>query len=175
MTRQKKSIFIKSAIWNFQVKIHKDSERCFSSCHECRIKKKLSTVTLSTFLVLAVCRTRVIDFVIDLAHRRVSVAQYRALKVWFSIPHRDSEVFLCYTLVTRRKTSFSIFFTEIKTYHLSFYLSYIKLLVIRTNQRAAWSHIYTCNVCLIIQKIFKSLFIHFVWSISITRKAIIGR
>ena len=119
MTRQKKSIFIKSAIWNFQVKIHKDSERCFSSCHECRIKKKLSTVTLSTILVLAVCGTRVIDFVIDLAHRRVSVAQYRALKVWFSIPHRDSEVFLCYTLVTRRKTSFSIFFTEIKTYHLS--------------------------------------------------------
>ena len=161
MTRQKKSIFIKSAIWNFQVKIHKDSERCFSSCHEC--------------LVLAVCGTRVIDFVIDLAHRRVSVAQYRALKVWFSIPHRDSEVFLCYTLVTRRKTSFSIFFTEIKTYHLSFYLSYIKLLVIRTNQRAAWSHIYTCNVCLMIQKIFKSLFIHLVWSISITRKAIIRR
>ena len=142
MTRQKKSIFIKSAIWNFQVKIHKDSERCFSSCHECRIKKKLSTVMLSTILVLAVCGTRVIDFVIDLAHRRVSVAQYRALKVWFSIPHRDSEVFLCYTLVTRRKTSFSIFFTEIKTYHLSFYLSYIKLLVIRTNQRAACSHIY---------------------------------
>ena len=31
-----------------------------------------------------------------------------ALKVWSSIPHGDSEVFLCPTLVTRRKTSFSI-------------------------------------------------------------------
>ena len=30
------------------------------------------------------------------------------LKVWGSIPHGDSELFLCPTLVTRRKTSFSI-------------------------------------------------------------------
>ena len=31
-----------------------------------------------------------------------------ALKVWGSIPHGNSEFFLCPTLVTRRKTSFSI-------------------------------------------------------------------
>ena len=58
---------------------------------------------------------------------------------------------------------------------LLFHLPYIKLLVIRTNKRAARSHIYTCNVCLIVQRIFKSHFINLVWSISITRKAIIGR
>ena len=32
----------------------------------------------------------------------------RKPKVWRSIPHRDSEFFLCPTLVTRRKTSFSV-------------------------------------------------------------------
>ena len=44
-----------------------------------------------------------INFVIDLAHRGVSVAQ------WLEpIPHGDSEFFLYSTLVTRRKTSFSM-------------------------------------------------------------------
>ena len=43
------------------------------------------------------------NFVIDLAHRGVSVAQW--LK---SIPHGDSEFILYSTLVTRRKTSFSM-------------------------------------------------------------------
>ena len=43
------------------------------------------------------------NFVIDLAHRGVSVAQ------WLEpIPHGDSEFFLYSTLVTRRKTSFSM-------------------------------------------------------------------
>ena len=51
------------------------------------------------------CRT---NFVIDLAHRRVSVAHWysigaRNLKVCGSIPHRYSEFFLCPTLVTSRK------------------------------------------------------------------------
>ena len=44
-----------------------------------------------------------INFVIDLAHRGVSVAQ------WLEpIPHGHSEFFLYSTLVTRRKTSFSM-------------------------------------------------------------------
>ena len=43
------------------------------------------------------------NFVKDLAHRGVSVAQ------WLEpIPHGDSEFFLYSTLVTRRKTSFSM-------------------------------------------------------------------
>ena len=100
-------------------------------------------MTLSTFPVLAVCRTRVIDFVIDLAHRRVSVAQYRALKVWFSIPHRDSEVFLCYTLVTRRKTSFSISLLRSKL-TISLILFIVHKVASHQNQpkRSMWSYIY---------------------------------
>ena len=43
------------------------------------------------------------NFVKDLPHRGVSVAQ------WLEpIPHGDSEFFLYSTLVTRRKTSFSM-------------------------------------------------------------------
>ena len=53
------------------------------------------------------------NFVLDLVHRRVSVAQWKSirarnLKVWGSIPHGDSEFCLCRTLGTGRKTSFSI-------------------------------------------------------------------
>ena len=53
------------------------------------------------------------NFVIDLAHRGVSVARWQSIeaqnpKVWGSILHRDSEFFLCPTLVTRRRTSFCI-------------------------------------------------------------------
>ena len=53
------------------------------------------------------------NFVIDLAHRGVSVARWQSIeaqnpKVWGSILHRDSEFFLCPTLMTRRRTSFCI-------------------------------------------------------------------
>ena len=44
------------------------------------------------------------------------------LKVWASIPHRDSEFFICSTLVMRWKNIFLYFFTKLKTYHLLFYL-----------------------------------------------------
>ena len=44
------------------------------------------------------------NFVIDLAHRGVSVAQWLEC----GCPHGDSEFFLYSTLVTRRKTSFSM-------------------------------------------------------------------
>ena len=49
----------------------------------------------------------------DLAQRRVSMAQWKSIgarnpKVWRSILHGDSECFLCSTLETRQKTSFSI-------------------------------------------------------------------
>ena len=49
-----------------------------------------------------------------LAHHRVSVAKCSNPKVWGSIPHGDSEFFLCTTLVTRRKTSFSIYLPSSK-------------------------------------------------------------
>ena len=53
------------------------------------------------------------NFVIDLIHHRVSVAQWQSIrarnpKVWGAIPHGDSEFFLCPTLITRQKPSFSI-------------------------------------------------------------------
>ena len=108
MTRQKKMRIYKVCHLKFLVKIHKDRVRCFSSFHEHEIKKKKDGTDA--------CH---MSFVIDHAHRRVFVAQWRSIgarnqKVWGSIPHGNSEVFLCPTLVTRRKTPFSIFFTEIK-------------------------------------------------------------
>ena len=39
------------------------------------------------------------------------------------LSHGDSEFFLCPTLVTRRKDIFLYFFTELKTYHLSYSIS----------------------------------------------------
>ena len=65
------------------------------------------------------------NFVIDLAHRGVSVAQW--------LEHRSAEsegvrldsswrlFFRCPTLVTRRKNIFLHFFTELKTYYLSYF------------------------------------------------------
>ena len=54
------------------------------------------------------------NFVIDLAHRGVSVAQRWSIgawipKVWGSILHGDSECFLCPKLVTRQKKHLSLF------------------------------------------------------------------
>ena len=46
----------------------------------------------------------------------------RAPKVWFSIPHGDLEVFLFPTLVTRQKSILLYFFTELKPYHLSYFI-----------------------------------------------------
>ena len=48
-------------------------------------------------------------------------------KVWGLISHGDSELFLCPTLVTRRKKILLYFFTELKTYHLSFLLTNMTL------------------------------------------------
>ena len=61
--------------------------------------------------------------IIDLVHRRVSVARWWSIgarnpKILGSVPHGDSEFFLHLTLVTRRKSIFLYFFTELKTYHL---------------------------------------------------------
>ena len=39
------------------------------------------------------------------------------------LSHGDSEFFLCPTLVTRRKNIFLYFFTELKTYHLTYSIS----------------------------------------------------
>ena len=39
------------------------------------------------------------------------------------LSHGDSEFFVCPTLVTRRKDIFLYFFTELKTYHLSYSIS----------------------------------------------------
>ena len=60
------------------------------------------------------------NFVIDLAHRGVPVAQWSSIgvwsqKVWGSIPYGDSEYFLCPTLVTRRKNIFLYFFGSVCT------------------------------------------------------------
>ena len=53
------------------------------------------------------------NFVIDLTHCRVSVAQWQSIrvqnpKVSSSIPHGDSEFFLCPMLTSRQKPSFFI-------------------------------------------------------------------
>ena len=69
------------------------------------------------------------NFVIDLAHLRVSVAQWKNivaqnLRVWGSIPGGDSEVYLCHTLVTRPENIFLYFFTELK--NLPFLLIYLQ-------------------------------------------------
>ena len=65
------------------------------------------------------------NFVIDLAHRRVfcgSVVEHRSAEsegLRFDSSW-DSEFFHCPTLVTRRKDIFLYFSTELKTYHLSY-------------------------------------------------------
>ena len=71
-------------------------------------------MTLSTLLILAVCRTRVIYELgtgpfspESLCGSVVENSGARIPKCWGSIPHGDFEFFLCTTLVTRRKTSLS--------------------------------------------------------------------
>ena len=69
-------------------------------------------MTLLTLLIQAVWRTRV-NFMMSLSHHWVSLAQRESIRawnlnVWGLIPHRDSDILLCPTLVTRRKTYFSI-------------------------------------------------------------------
>ena len=70
----------------------------------------LSTnIVLSTLLIQGSMQDAFhMNFVTDLAHRGVSVAQWLSIgarnpKVWGSIPHGNWEFFLCPTLVTRRK------------------------------------------------------------------------
>ena len=78
----------------------------------------LTNMTLSRLLMLAVCRTCYMNFEIDLAHHRVSVAQQQSMgarnpKVWGSIPHGDLEflshardkrkdAFLCHYILLQR-------------------------------------------------------------------------
>ena len=155
MTRQKKMRIYKVCHLKFLVKIHKDRERCFSSFHEHGIKKKKDGTDA--------CH---MSFVIDHAHRRVFVAQWRSIgarnpKVWGSIPHGNSEVFLCPTLVTRRKTPFSISLLKSNLPSLLFYLPYKKMPITRTNQRAVRSHIHAM-FCFMVQRIFKTHFIQLV-------------
>ena len=71
----------------------------------------------------------------DLAQRRVSVAQWKSIgarnpKVGGSILHGDSECFLCSTLETRQKNIVLHFFTELKTYHLSYSIHIIVVHVV---------------------------------------------
>ena len=70
----------------------------------------LSTnIVLSTLLIQGSMQDAChMNFVTDLAHRGVSVAQWLSIgarnpMVWGSIPHGNWEFFLCPTLVTRRK------------------------------------------------------------------------
>ena len=43
--------------------------------------------------------------------------------VWGSIPHGNSEFFLCPTSVTRRKNILLYFFTKLNTYHISYFIN----------------------------------------------------
>ena len=72
-------------------------ERCFSSCHERGTKKKIMSPYEFFYKV-------------------------HLTSVWGSIPHGNSEFFPCPTLVTRCKNIFLYFFTELNTYHLSYYI-----------------------------------------------------
>ena len=59
----------------------------------------------------------------DAFHKCVSlwlcVSEPRNQKVWSSVPHRDSD-FFCSKLMIRWNNIFLYFFTELKTYHLSY-------------------------------------------------------
>ena len=48
------------------------------------------------------------NFVMGLAHYKVSVVEHRSVESKGLIPHEDSEFFVCPTLATRRKPFFSI-------------------------------------------------------------------
>ena len=74
------------------------------------------------------------NFVIHLAHRGVSMAQWKSIGarnplVWSSIPHGNSKCFLTnYSFFVPRlwqdeKNIFLYFFTELKTYHLPNFFS----------------------------------------------------
>ena len=69
------------------------------------------------------------NFVIDLAHHRVSVAQWyrngaQNLKVWGSIPHGYSGFFSFSHTHDKTKNIFLYFFNKLKTYHLSYHSIY---------------------------------------------------
>ena len=103
MTRQKTSFSI--SLPNLK------TDRLFYSIY------KLDTIDIADpSSMLEACH---MNFVIDLAHHRVSVAQWyrngaQNLKVWGSIPHGYSGFFLFPTLMTRQKTSFSTSLTSSK-------------------------------------------------------------
>ena len=68
------------------------------------------------------------NFVIDLAHHGVFVAQWLSIgarnpKVWGSTPQRDSEIFSLSHVRNETKNNFLYFFIELKTYHFSYHLS----------------------------------------------------
>ena len=59
-------------------------------------------------------------FLIDLAHPRVSVAQWWSIGARNPIPHGDSEFFSFSHARDKTKNIFLYFFTELDTYHLSY-------------------------------------------------------
>ena len=72
------------------------------------------------------------NFLIDLAHRRVSVAHWKNIgarnpKVWGSIPHEASEFFSLSHARDKIKNVFHYFFTELKTYHLSHFHCVVRI------------------------------------------------
>ena len=103
------------------------SKRSFRSFQRNTRVFYLQNMTLTTLLILAICRMRIIyELCNGLAHHRVSTAQL--------VEHRSAEpeglrfafswglriIFFCPMLVTRRKVIFLYFFTELKTYHPSY-------------------------------------------------------
>ena len=78
-------------------------------------------MTLSTLLIIAICG-KYINFSRDLAHRRVSVAQWSEHRSAMGI-----ENFCFFVLRSWQDERYLLsFFTELKTYHLS-YLLYISI------------------------------------------------
>ena len=80
----------------------------------CILKHSISCNVLPVYMLRCMYKYMChMNFVIDLVRLRVFLAKWQGIggrnpKVWGSIPHGDSEFFLCPTLVTRRKTSFFI-------------------------------------------------------------------
>ena len=65
------------------------------------------------------------NFIIEIAHRGVFVTQWQSIeprnaKVWGSIPHAGLRIFSLSHARDMTKNIFLYFFTELKTYHLSY-------------------------------------------------------
>ena len=85
-------------------------ERCFLSCHERGSKKK-------GWIPHEESNLRPSDSALRCSTAEPQSVGARNPKVWGSIPHEDSEFFLCPTLVTRRKPHFSIWEWFVREQH----------------------------------------------------------